>query len=718
MLMLNRVYFIFIVVQFLGWSNVNAQSRLTNLATIYINTENKAGIESKDDYVNASLEAVSGEPSEEISGAAIQIRGRGNSTWRMPKKSYRIKFASKLHFLNLPAKEDDWVLLANYSDKTLMRNAVAFEMSSQLGFEWTPSVKFVDLVINGNYVGNYMVSDQVERKNDRVPLEKLDPSMVSLPEISGGYLLESDGFADGIEQFKTRQGIDIVIKYPDDDDINDSQRQYISSYTQEFEDALFSPNFTDQDSGYPAYVDVPTLVNYYIICEFTGNPDGFWSTFFYKKRNDPLFKFGPVWDFDIAFNNDRRLGDAKQKLMKDAAHNPKQWIGRFLEDQELENQIARRWEELKEQGILDHLLSYVDNLEVELEASQQKNFERWDILGREVYLELEARGSYEAEVDFLRNYIIDRYEFLDSQWKVQVPSREVELLAQSDDKRVLIPKSDVGQSWRSDITYNDDAWELLPGYPAGVGYEKSSGYDNLITLDVGGDMHSDGGAPNSSCYLRIPFTIEEEDLEKFTDLKLMVYYDDGFVAYLNGQKVHEVNAPVNPVWNSAATEQHEARSEDIINLTDKLSLLQEGENLLAIHGLNADLSSSDFIIAPRLNAYEPIAAEEEEDDDEDEEEDVVTAIGEPLLKEISRISPNPVVSSATVSFYLGSPSEIQFYIYDQRGRLVVNQISNGKKGRNTIPVSVSKTELVSGVYEVKVVTGQQMVFREKMVVIR
>ena len=723
----NR-FFLLISFQLFFCLLASAQSRLTNLPTLYINTVNNTSIDSKDAYIDASLSSVSPNSAESFTEANIRIRGRGNSTWRMPKKSYRIKFANKLHFLNLPAKEDDWVLLANYADKTMIRNALAFELSKQLGMEFTPSVKFVDLVLNGQYMGTYQVTDQVEVKNDRVPLEKQDASMISLPDISGGYLLEADGFADGDEKFKTDKGLNIVIKYPDEEDINASQRNYITSYTQEFENALFSLNFKDEDIGYRKYVDVPTLINWYIIVELTGNPDGFWSTYFYKKRNDPKFKFGPVWDFDIAFNNDERLGDATRKLMKDAAHNPKQWIRRLLEDPKLENEIAKRWEELKEQGILEHLLDYLDLMAQELNSSQKLNFQRWDILNKEVYLELEARGTYEAELAFLRNYIKSRYEFLDSQWKVKVPTEEVELLAQSNTKRVLVPKTNIGTSWRSELGFNDSQWKELQGYPAGVGYEKTSGYESLITLDLANDMHRDGTNPNSSVYIRIPFSLQAADLEKFSLLKLHIFYDDGFIAYLNGVNVYQVNAPLSPAWNSEATGQHEAQSEDIIDLSDKLSLLKEGENLLAIHGLNAGTGSSDFIISLRLNAHKPIGVEEEPDEEdpgdgdgdgdgsEDEDPDVVTGIDAQGRSEDARIYPNPVLREAKLSFSLSQPSKLKLFIYDQRGVVVLQQQLQGTEGKNEITVLVKELNIRPGLYALRLISDTKTILSEKVVV--
>ena len=179
---------------------------------------------------------------------------------------------------------------------------------------------------------------------------------------------------------------------------------------------------------------------------------------------------------------------------------------------------------------------------------------------------------------------------------------QIVLIAEAADKKVLVPKSNVGTAWRTDLNFDDSGWQLCSGTPGGIGYEKGSGYESLITLDVGDDMHYDGGNPNSSCYVRIQFNASEENLAKFKSMNLEVRYDDGFVAYLNGKKVAEANAPAAPNWNSMATAGHEADAPELFNISDYIGDLVEGNNLLAIQAMNTNSSSSDFIINARLQA--------------------------------------------------------------------------------------------------------------------
>lgn len=395
--------------------------QLTNLPTFYITTDGSRPITSKTTWLPAQLSIVSSDTAELIS-APMTIRGRGNSTWNMAKKPYRIKMEQKTRLLNLPAREKDWVLLANHADKTLIRNAVAFKIGSLLGFEFTPSARFADVVINNQFVGNYMLTDQVERGDLRVRIEKLDSTLIDQPALSGGYLLEIDGFATSEPVwFTSSQALKITVKYPDDDEITPGQLNYIRSFTNSFENALFSSNFNDPLTGYRPMVDTTSLINWYLASELTGNPDCFWSTYLYKRRSDDRFYFGPLWDYDIAFNNDHRLGDAVNSLMRDKAFNPRQWIRRFWEDDWFRLAVNRRWKELIQSGLEDSLIKYIDATVLLLDASQHRNFDRWPVLSTKVYNEQFLFPTYEEGVDYLKSYLRQRISFLTASFESTQP---------------------------------------------------------------------------------------------------------------------------------------------------------------------------------------------------------------------------------------------------------------------------------------------------------
>ena len=381
---------------------------------------------SGDIYVKANLQLVGNGITEGLwnsysDGKMVEIRLRGNSTMWLPKQPYRIKFPEKFSPLGLNhVKEKSWVLLANDADKTLLRNAVAFKAAKIMNDDpannrFVPSTVFVDLYVNGDYKGNYHLTDQVEVATGRVNVESLKASDGNNPlKITGGYLLEMDGFGETEPlYFKTKsKNLIATVKYPKDDDFDISQFEYIKDYFgSQAESALFSDNFTDGVTGWRKYFDEKTFIDYYIISELTGNPDSWWSTYIFKRRNDPLLYFGPIWDFDIAFNNDKRLGDVTRKLMATNAHDPKVWIQQFMKDAGFKNAVKLRWNNKKAELLT--LLDYTDQMVAKINFSQEANFKRWNITTQSLPQGAIAPPNYELGIKQLKEYMNARYTYLD-----------------------------------------------------------------------------------------------------------------------------------------------------------------------------------------------------------------------------------------------------------------------------------------------------------------
>ena len=400
-----------VLLLFIGFQ-VFAQTRYSNIPTLHITTTNNRPVTDKYNYVKGNLVVKSQNPSEELS-MVTEIRLRGNATYWMEKKSFRIKLDKKTNLLNLPAKERSWVLLANYADKTLMRNALAFKIGEILGFDFTPSIRFVDVVLNGTFIGNYFLTDQANVGPNRVNINEQDGTETTEPAISGGYLLEQAGDPSGEPVwFGTSKGLKLVVKSPDSEVINQKQIEYIKNYISNFENKLFSPDFKDPVKGYRAIVDTVSLINWYVACELTGNSDSFWSTYMYKKRSDDKLYFGPLWDFDIAFNNDNRLGDAIFSLMREAAWDPKAWITQMWLDEWFREAVWRRWKEVAADNLLENLCAFIDETAREIDASQKLNFNTWKILNRRIYLETFVFNTYKEGVDYLKYYMAKRIDFL------------------------------------------------------------------------------------------------------------------------------------------------------------------------------------------------------------------------------------------------------------------------------------------------------------------
>lgn len=389
------------------WLQAQEYVQQTDLPTIYIETEGGQPIVSKEDYVDAVLHYVDSNGVKTYD--ALGVRGRGNSTWNLEKKPYRIKFAEKQEFMGPErAKAKSWTLLANFADKTLLRNAVAACIGDFAGQPFTAGAQFVDLVLNGTYLGNYQLSDQVEVRKKRVDIDEQDEIPTEDANITGGYFLEVDGWATAEPvYYKTNRNVLVTVKSPDEEVIVSRQLEYIKNHMQLFEDALFSLDFADPEKGYRPYVDSLTLASWYISTELTGNVDGFWSTYMYKKKDDQKFYWGPLWDYDIAFNNCNRVGDVSEALMINKGFGgdlTQKWVLQMWKDPWFVQLINRTWQEYLARGIEEHVMDYIDSMSVVIDRSQAMNFQKWPIDRRD-YNEIVLFSTYQEGIDYLKSFL-------------------------------------------------------------------------------------------------------------------------------------------------------------------------------------------------------------------------------------------------------------------------------------------------------------------------
>lgn len=416
---MNKIlkFYILLLTTIFFCTSSHARERLSNLPTIYIETHNGVSITSKENYIYATLWYVD-ENDNITQYDSLQIRGRGNSTWGLRKKPYRLKFQSKEKFLGKEyAKAKSWTLLANAGDKTLMRNAVTSSMGKFLGMSFNPAYKFVDVVLNGEFLGNYQISDQVEVRSHRVNIIEQDYPLNTDSDITGGYLLEVDGFMDGNCFTTSRGAVPIRIHYPDEDEISPRQNTYIRNYMRDFENVLFGDNFMDQDKGYRKWVDSLSLANWFIGTEVSANIDGYYSTYFYKNKQDSLIYWGPMWDYDIAYGNDERIRNTLNNLMTDVGYGQtKAWINRMWNDPWFGALVNRRYKEVLEQGLVDHMLNTIDSISDLLQESQTLNYNKWGIRTK-MYHEIVLYSSYHQYVNDLKNFIIDHCDYLETAFR-------------------------------------------------------------------------------------------------------------------------------------------------------------------------------------------------------------------------------------------------------------------------------------------------------------
>ena len=394
--------------EFYGYEDEGDDSKLyqlTNLPTVVINTEGSQEIVSKEEELSSTVYIISEEGTNLLATTETGVRGRGNASWdQFPKKPYRLKFKSKQSPLGAPASAKKWTLISNYSDKSLMRNILAFEASRRIGQAYTPYCHPVDVIVNGEYRGCYQLCDQVEAAEGRVPAKD-------------GYLIEIDAYAwKEVSAFWSWRGTPVTIKHPDEDDITDSQRQHIESFFNQMETAALGEDFTDPEKGYRKYLDLESFLRNLLVGDFCGNTDLLWSVYMYKDATDGKLYTGPTWDHDLSFDNDYRSypvnanNDFIFLFVPSPASDAVRDITRRIvkEDPEAKKQLAQYWNQALEEGDLKTLPEYLDQTYVLLQESQELNFKRWNILDSQVHMNFQALGTYEAEVNFLKNCLKER----------------------------------------------------------------------------------------------------------------------------------------------------------------------------------------------------------------------------------------------------------------------------------------------------------------------
>ena len=384
----------------------------TNLPLVVINTENGFLPPDKDKETQVKSNIVIIKDGKIDTKRSGTIKYRGNSTLDPKKKSLRIKFDIKTKVLHLPATAKKWVLFANIYDKTLLRNRIGYQMSTIFGLKYTPACHYVDVIINGDFKGNYLLCDQIEVDKNRVDITKMDSSDTNEPEITGGYIIEGDAFAQREPSyFKTNQGILFCIKYPDSKEINAQQAEYIKNKFNQVEAEIYQNNLNN--------IDFESFARYFLVEEFAGNIDGIWSSFYLtKERGDDKIYFGPVWDLDLAFDNDIFLYPTNEKTnfaFKYIYSNgsTQTLVMKLLSNELLLQKVKDVWNEVTNNGFnIKTMTKFIDQQVQLIYQSQKLNFMRWDVLKEKQFLQPMARGSYEAEIGYLTEFIKKRFDIL------------------------------------------------------------------------------------------------------------------------------------------------------------------------------------------------------------------------------------------------------------------------------------------------------------------
>ena len=368
----------------------------------------------------------------------IEIRGRSSQLF--PKKSYSFETRDDLgegidvSLLGMPL-EEDWILYAPYSDKTMLRNAITFYLGGKLG-NWQPEFAFCELYLNREYKGVYLLMEKIKRDKNRLDLSKLPPEDIIGDELTGGYILKVDKIDDlaSNEYFKTYPSIGyhdardyaFTYVYPDFDVIAAQQKIYINDFLVELQNTLNGNSFQDPVNGYSKYLDINSFIDFQIMNELSNNVDGYrYSTYFYKKKDSEGGKLfaGPLWDFNLGYGN---VDYAPINLATDQwlylnygphARNTMHWWARLMEDPAYKQSLYERWTELRASSFsTESILTNLSDMVQYLGDAIDRNFDKWPIIGQYVWPNenWEFNTSYQQELDYMEDWLVDRLNWMDA----------------------------------------------------------------------------------------------------------------------------------------------------------------------------------------------------------------------------------------------------------------------------------------------------------------
>lgn len=369
------------------------------------------------------------DPFNEYNGKiAIEIRGQSSQMFPMKSYSVDLKKASGSSLdqalLGMPA-ESDWVLYAPYTDKTLMRNVLAYTLAAKTG-HWAPRCRYVELVLNGDYRGVYVLLEKIKRGKNRVDIPKIAATDLSGDALTGGYIFSLDKDPDG--WYSTPSNRQFSYVYPKLADIKDEQAAYLKSYVDAFEAALSASNYQDPENGVRKYADLASFIDYFIVNEVSRNVDGYrLSTFFHKNRESAGGKImaGPVWDYDLAFRNagycdgwrtDGWAYKFNTVCPSDPAGLIPFWWDRFMTDTAFVSALRCRWNQTRASFLADNEMNrLVDSVATVVEEARQRHFQRWPILGQYVWPNPDPiPTSYAEELTTLKSWLKDRLAWIDN----------------------------------------------------------------------------------------------------------------------------------------------------------------------------------------------------------------------------------------------------------------------------------------------------------------
>lgn len=376
-------------------------SSFTGLPVMWIETVGREEITSKDDYLRASFkltENVRTRAAGDVVEDSVNIKGRGNSTWGMPKKPYALKFDKKVSLLDEP-KDKSWVLLANFIDKTMLRNYIAFYFGKISNLDYTPRSHFVELMLNGRYNGTYQLCEKLKISNDRVNVG------------DDGFLMEIDARATGESdsRYFVVEHLSQVVNIKDPDvEYDDESYNYVKEYVTIADSVLFSDNFADSKDGWQKYMDIDSFVDWYLINEISKNNDAIlWSSCYMNLKRGEKLKMGPLWDHDLSFGNI----DYNGTYLTDGFWiKNTSWFDQLFKDPAFVTKVKERFNYFY--GKRDDILHEINASAMYLKYAVQENENKWHTFYTYTWPNYDIWGNYNNEVQSMKEWLFARFEWL------------------------------------------------------------------------------------------------------------------------------------------------------------------------------------------------------------------------------------------------------------------------------------------------------------------
>ena len=374
-------------------------ARRQNIPVVYIDTKGQ-GIYDRENYVDGTItirdpERLYSDVAE--FSAPMGIRGRGNSTWNFPKKPWKVKLKEKASLLGMPA-DKEWALLANYSDRTLLRNLTAMHLSEICGFSWTPRMRSVEVYLNDEYQGVYALCEHKKVSDDRVNID-LD---------AGDVYLEIEQLQDEATCWWTSMAVPMMFSDPEIPD--EDQYRQVRKVFDDFENALRNQDYSEA-TGYSNYIDVESFIHNYIVQELTKNIDGdLRKSSFITIPNGGKMEMYHLWDFDLTLGNagyfDAEVGNTYTNFWVKRSR----WYPYLFDDPAFVDRLQARWAELYPQ--LELVPAFIDRQALYLDKAKDRNFQKWSILEAPEWVLVPVLGSYEKELAYLKDFYTRRLEWL------------------------------------------------------------------------------------------------------------------------------------------------------------------------------------------------------------------------------------------------------------------------------------------------------------------